>query len=51
MKKCMTVIVESNHNEEDSDSGHNSDELNVTSPFIDNRDTSCAIEENDNIRL
>jgi hypothetical protein len=22
-------------NEEDSDSGHNSDELNVTSPFID----------------
>jgi hypothetical protein len=38
-------------NEEDSDSGHNSDELNVTSPFIESRGTSCAIEENDNIRL
>lgn len=29
----------------DSDSGHNSDEVNVTSPFLNKEDTSCAIED------
>lgn len=36
--------------EEDSDSGHNSEEL-VTAPFLENKDTSCAIEEEDNVKL
>lgn len=37
--------------EADSDSGHNSDEVNVTSPFLNKDDTSCAIEEDQTVKL